>query len=368
MVSVLDFRLNEETGDVRSLLGMNTRAAWAIAALFLGAEIALFTTSAGELTAVWPGAVLLAILTVWAVGLISVRQDPLPAPFALAVAIAATAATYACFHALPVPNSSPDQLWMFGGVTTLSTWLCVRGRVGTAWLTMAGLMASAVLWTVTTDRGPMEGLGTSAVNLGPLLMATFFAATIRPAAANIYELRRRAVEQNAARAAAVAAVAERDQRLRELGMEVTPLLQRIAGDSRLTLAEREQCRTVEAQIRDSLRAPLLAGTPQVSAAVSAARGRGVEVVMVDEHGLDDVDPPVRTSVLGQIVAVVNATARGSIVIRILPPGRPLFGTIVLDDSEDVTRVELLPDGAGHSTMSNEDESAVLETESAPQQN
>ncbi|MEE3851357.1 hypothetical protein VZC37_13510 [Gordonia sp. LSe1-13] len=344
-VSVLDFRLNQETGDIRSLLGMNTRAAWGIAALFIVAETTMFATSAGDLSALWPGAVLLVLLALGAVAILAVRQDPLPAPFAVAVVITTTPTAYACFHALPVPNSSPDQLWMFGGVTMLCTWLCVRGRVGAAWLTMVGLIAASILWTISTDRGPLEGFAAGVVNLGPLLMSTLFAATIRPAARNIYELRRRAVEQNAARAAAVGAVAERDQRLRELNAEVTPLLQRIAEEEPLTAAERERCRNLEAQIRDSLRAPILAGTPEVAAAASRARARGVEVIMVDGHALDDADEDARTSVLSRIADELNSATEGSVVVRILPPGRVLCGTVVVDGPGKVLRIEFLPDGS-----------------------
>ncbi|MXP20170.1 hypothetical protein GIY30_02135 [Gordonia sp. HNM0687] len=350
-MSVLDFRLNRETGDVRSLLGMNTRVAWAIAAFFLAAEATLFATSAGDLAAVWPGVTLLALLAMGAVAILAVRQDPLPAPFAAAVVITTTPAAYACFHVLPVPNSSPDQLWMFGAITMLCTWLCVRGRVGTAWLTMAGLIAASILWTVTTDRGALEGFAASVVNLGPLLMSTLFAATIRPAARDIYELRRRAVEQSATRAAAVAAVAERDQRLRALNAEVTPLLQRIADDAPLTAAERERCRTLEAQIRDSLRAPILAGTPTVAAAASRARARGVEVIMVDGHALDDADDSVRTSVLSRIADELDCATQGSAVIRILPPGRALCATVVVDGPRAVLRVEFMADGTARDETS-----------------
>ncbi|GAB90068.1 hypothetical protein [Gordonia rhizosphera] len=368
-MSVFDFRLNRETGDIRSLLGMNTRVAWAIAALFLAADAALFVTSAGDLSAMWPGALLLALLALGAVAILAVRQDPLPALWAAAVVVTTTPAAYACFHALPVPQSSPDQVWMFGGVTMLCTWMCVRGRVGAAWLTMIGLVAATMLWTLTTDRGAVEGFAMSVVNLGPLLMSTLFAATIRPAAQNIYELRRRAVEQNAARAAAVAAVAERDRRLRELNADVAPLLTRIAEDAPLTPAERERCRNLEAQIRDSLRAPILAGTPEVAAAAAHARSRGVEVIMVDSHALDDADEPVRSSVLTHIAEVLDTTTEGSVVIRILPPGRALCGTVVVDGPRTVLRVEFLPDGTlrrDESALGGERDSG--EREWLPQQN
>ena len=75
----------------------------------------------------------------------------------------------------------------------------------------------------------------------PLLMATFFAFTIRPLAAAIFELRRQSTVRIASQAAAAAVLEERDARLASLDALARPLLQRNDAKSVLTnlLAERE---------------------------------------------------------------------------------------------------------------------------------
>src|SRR5690606_5010959 len=120
------------------------------------------------------------------------------------------------------------------------------------------------------------GLSVTLINIAPLLMATFFGLTIRPAARDIFLLREEGTERAAAEAAHRAVLDERDRQLVGLDSLVRPLLERLADPRALTDAERRACGLLEAQLRDSLRARSLA-VPMVTAAARAARGRGVDV-------------------------------------------------------------------------------------------
>jgi len=101
--------------------------------------------------------------------------------------------------------------------------------------------------------GAAQGLAMAAVNFGPLFMATLFAFTINPAAASIYELRRRAVERNAAQVASLAAVAEHDAQMRALNHRVRPMLERITRPAPLADSERDECLALEAALREAKR-------------------------------------------------------------------------------------------------------------------
>ncbi|MFP3670378.1 hypothetical protein SB717_35415, partial [Priestia sp. SIMBA_032] len=82
------------------------------------------------------------------------------------------------------------QLWTLGASTAIYAYMAVRGRPLWAWIGMLATLVSCMVWTATEGEGALYGLSISVVNLAPLLMATFFAWTIRPAARSIFELRR----------------------------------------------------------------------------------------------------------------------------------------------------------------------------------
>ena len=70
----------------------------------------------------------------------------------------------------------------------------------------------------------------------------------------------------------------------------------------------------------------------------ATRNRGVEVVLLDDHGMDGADPAVRDRIHASIVRELTAITRGKVTIRILPPRRTAMATMLVD-TEDVRRIE-----------------------------
>ncbi|WP_298812070.1 hypothetical protein [uncultured Gordonia sp.] len=318
------------TGDVRDLLGMNTRAASLVAGLFLVSLIAQLVVSVGNGSALLPGITVLVLVALSAVGLLTIPDDPLPVRFVVAVLACVPIGVYVSFIGTPLPPTGPEQTWQFGAITAVATYMCVRGRAGSAWLLQCLVVCATVLWTQLYGDGATQGLALSAATFGPLFMATLFAVTIRPAAASIYQLRKRAVERNAAQVASLAAVAEHDKQMRALNHRVRPMLERITDPTPLTDSERAECLALEAQLRDALRAPILAGHECTAQAAARARGRGVTVVMVDGHGLDDTAAADREYVLGRLACALDTVTGGSIIIRVLPPGRDLVATAVID--------------------------------------
>jgi hypothetical protein len=194
------------------------------------------------------------------------------------------------------------------------------------------------VWTAMAGEGALYGLSISVINLAPLLMATFFAWTIRPAARSIFELRRQGTLRVAAEAAGKAILEERDARLAQLDELARPLLEQMTESRPLTEDERLAAKLVEARLRDSLRAPAL-DRPPIPAVARQARSRGVDVVLLDDHGLDTAPPEVCTEICRAITDALIRADTGTLTIRVLPPHRDALVTVLHSTPDDTTRVE-----------------------------
>ncbi len=108
---------------------------------------------------------------------------------------------------LPSPRCRFDgllQLWPLAASTAIYTCMCIRGCTVWAWIGMTTALASCMIWAEHTGQSAAYGLSMSANSLAPLLIATFFAWTIRPVAHEIFALRRQARVRAAAARAALA--------------------------------------------------------------------------------------------------------------------------------------------------------------------
>ncbi len=329
-------------GDIRALLGLQTPGAVGMVVFFIVAFALVggMTAPAGGL---WAEALAWALVSVGAVALIRAPGDPLSLPWTVYIALAGPMAA-----ALVLPLLSADdlmilQLWPLSATTALASYMCARGRVLAGWASLLSAIGLCALWAHVIGEGAGYGLWVSVVKLAPLVMATFFAGTIRPAARDIFALRQASTVAVAQQAADSAILDERDRQLLRLDARARPLLERLADPRPLTAAECLECGLVEASLRDSLRARAL-DTPEVIDAAWAARVRGVEVVLLDDHGLSGAPGPVRERIVGQVVSALHRAEQGSITIRILPPGRRVLATVLHADGDDIVRTEYDQDG------------------------
>jgi len=331
---------------------MDTRPAWAVAAFFLSSLAALALTSWGELPRRWPVLLAFAIITAATVTLLVARADPLSRPLTIALTLSVPMSTALVMFNLPPEPDPMAMTWHFAGGAVTATFLCVGGRTPAAWIAMCAMIAVAAGWAQHTGHGIGYGLAMSVINFGPLLMSTFFAYTIRPAAKQIFQLHEESTRQAAADAAATAALEVRREQTAGLDRIVRPMLHRIAGPDPLDAEDRAECRLVEAQLRDNLRAPALS-VAAITTAARGARARGVDVVLVDDHGLDDAAPEVNSRLITLVAAELAGAESGSVMVRVLPPHRPLLATIVVNHPADgIRRVEIDQTGAPreHSTV------------------
>ncbi|MGJ5671710.1 hypothetical protein QLG13_28075 (plasmid) [Rhodococcus aetherivorans] len=291
----------------------------------------------------WPVALAVVIAGVGALSLVTVPGDPLPLATTIALASIGPGTLAMVLAALPVPLTHQWQIWPLSAATAIYTFMCVRGRTLAAWIGFLLMIGVCIAWAAATGQGGLYGLSISVINFAPVLMSTFFALTIRPMARTIFELRERSLHNAAVEAAAETVMRERDAQLGRLDTLARPLLDRIATADELDEADLLECTLLEAQLRDSLRAPALT-TDRVTAATRAARSRGVEVTLFDEQGLDEAPNEIRDRLLEAIITEIDATRTGSITVRVLPPGRSNLATVLASADTGTRRIEFDQNG------------------------
>jgi hypothetical protein len=337
--------VSEQDGeDIRDLIGIRSRAAYWIVGFFTLAAATCALSTLDGVDPVWPILVALCVTAAGALGVVMTPGDPLPRMAAVALAAVGPITCALIFVAVPVPLTSPLQTWPLGMSVVTYTFMCVRGRTPLAWLGLLMSVGVTVLWAVSTGQGAHYGLSYSLINAAPLLMSTFFAFTIRPLGRSIFELRRQSTERIAAQAAAAAVLDERDAQLERLDALARPLLERAATGPDLGPEDSMACIILEADLRDSLRARRLVD-PVLQESVRAARRRGVGVVLLDDHADGNLSDEVRATIVASAAGCLDGIESGSATIRLLPPGRPVLATMLVESQESTYRVEYAHDGS-----------------------
>lgn len=327
--------------DIRDLIGMRSRFASALVALYIFACFLCAGSTLQRVTASWPIFLAALLCSIGAVVLIATPGDPMFLRHAVAVAAIGPASCGLVFSSIPVPVANSLQTWTLGMSVVLYTVMCVRGRIVLAWIGLASTIAVTIYWAVVTGQGAGYGIAFGVLNTAPLLMSTFFALTLRPLSRSIFDLRDQSTTRVASEAAAAAVLEERDSQLRRLDEMARPLLERTVTGPDLDEDDVLACTLLEAELRDSLRARGLAHS-SLRTAVRAARGRGVTVVLLDDVGVD-LHPDVRDALAKSATEHIDRIASGSATVRLLPAGRSALATMLVD-SETTYRVEYEHDG------------------------
>jgi len=336
---------SSRTVDVSRLLALDSEGASLILGVFIVTNVVFAFTTITRLSADWPA--YLAVVIVSAAGVLLVRPHPDPFPLrdSLLVVGAVAASTALLSWFLPADGSVGRESWHLGSNTWLLWFLILRGRAGLAWTAALIMAAITAAWTASTGRSALTGVMMVDTQLALLVVASLFVTGLRRSARRINELTERSVDAAAAAATAEAARQVRLQRAAEVAAVSVPLLERVATGEPLDDAERARMREAEARLRDGVRGRALA-TPTVLDAAAEARGRGVEVTLLDDRGagLASGDAMAR---IDESVSSALASATGSVTVRLLPAGREEALTVVTVDGDHVGRLAL--DEAGHAT-------------------
>ncbi|MGV9822786.1 hypothetical protein [Nocardia xishanensis] len=324
---------------VRDLLGLRDASAW-LFLIILEVTIVLYMvrnfSDASPFAAI-TGIVLLAVAGIL---VLVVPVDPLPWPATVFVAASGPVAT--ALNTLHIEEGWSKPVWSAFASSYVLAVLVLRGRLGAAWLGVAGVAAVVATVTATAElRGGV--LAGTVVPIATVASVSVCAAIMRPTQRSLRLLREEATMRAAAEATMAAENGERDRQLARLDKVARPILERIADGVELTAAEREQCRLLEAELRDGLRAPQLV-TDELSSAARGARSRGVEVVLLDDGGFAGVPRWVRQRVIDAAIRELDAANAGSVTVRVLPMGRRVLATVLASAPASARRTEI--DAAG----------------------
>jgi hypothetical protein len=292
---------------LRSLLGGGT----AYFALFVIVHAVLALTSAGSNA--WDVvALVLLVAPQWM--LIRRTTRRLSNRLAVVIGVLACAAAAAGLLAIMgIARPGGYDAWFLGGIAFDLLGLTIVGRFGTAWITMAVLVAACVGWAVLGGRPVDIGIGLIVRHVATLAVGTALAVSLRRsnAASSGFRAvqRRRRMEEDVARARADARRSAVEQVLEQAG----PTLRAIAEGRSFTPEDRRQMLVLEGALRDQIRTPRL-NASELRNVMDAARRRGVNVLLLDEA--DEARPAARAQAVQWLAARLEQTTDGRFVGRL----------------------------------------------------
>lgn len=215
--------------------------------------------------------------------------------------------------------------WYVAAIGTLLTITAVRRHIAYAWFGLGLVTAQTVLWTHDITAITRFGL------LGDVVwvaIAAVFTRALARAALDVRQFARAEREAVEWQAAQDAHHFERQVRLTQTSRTALPMLRHIAAvEGELDEAARRECRVLEQSIRDEIRGRHLLNDA-VRREVMAARRRGAVVQVLDDGGLDDVDPALLEPVLDAAAAAIAGVSSDRLILRTAPKGSGKAVTVV----------------------------------------
>ncbi|MGW6033741.1 hypothetical protein ACWFOS_08760 [Gordonia terrae] len=286
--------------------------------MFVGAAAALMRFSESELPRRLAWAVTAATVAGFGVSLASLPQ-----------------ATYMTLQTTPATSA----------LTILLVMVVLYGHPVIAWIGAAAGTASAAAAGAMTGVGSGVLVGNTVFCYPVLMIATLFALMATPMPERIRRIRADVFARAAAEAATRAAAGERDRQMARLDARARPILRRIADGCEFPPAEVGETRLTEAQMRDIIRAPAW-DCAEVREAVWTARRQGVSVRLLDDGVSREGNAVIRRAramLVDELVALNGDAAE--LTARVLPPGRPLVASIVVQGVVGFRKIEFHHDGA-----------------------
>jgi signal transduction histidine kinase len=223
-----------------------------------------------------------------------------------------TAITPFVFTRMIVVNETASYAtWFVVGLATLMGITAFRGHVVIGWLGFLTIALQIIIW---------GGVGTllNAGVVGALLMvfaghASGYAIRTADRQASEEILTQQTFEVEAAKRSTARKV--RQERIQQTLQKADPFLTKITEQGgKLSEDEAIEARLLEAELRDLIRGRGLINE-RVSEAANKARARGVKVELLDEGGLEEVDPEERSEILLKVAEALDSVLDGKITIR-----------------------------------------------------
>jgi hypothetical protein len=214
--------------------------------------------------------------------------------------------------------------WYVGAAGCLLVLTMVRRHAAHAWIGTGLVVAQTLVWA-----GPAGVVDVGAAAMTLWVAAAYFGVrSLSHAMRDIHQFARSEREAVEWQAAQDAHHFERQVRLTQTSRVALPMLRHIAeveGD--LDDDDRQECRVLEQTIRDEIRGRRLLNEAMRDQVI-AHRRRGAFVQVLDDGGLDDIDPILMEPVLNQVAEALSTLRSDRIIIRTAPKGSEKAVTVV----------------------------------------
>ena len=239
------------------------------------------------------------------------RGPDLPMPQAIFNLAVAALVPLLTNYNLDPKTADMYSTWYVIGIATLMATTAVRQQKFIAWLGTAILVIQVISWA-----GFIAGIQMGLIGA---LMLVFSGHTISVGLRNAYRdtmaFTKLALDTQKEKVVNVAASEERRARLDSALRGALPMLNIIkSSHGKLTEDQKQEARLLEASLRDEIRGRGLM-TNSIRDAVKAARMRGIEVVLLDEGGLDQLTQSHRGEILAQVAESIAHVREGRITLR-----------------------------------------------------
>lgn len=256
-------------------------------------------------------------------------------------------------------NNLGYATWYVAAIGTLMTITATRKRTQLALLGVGALVVHSVVWAGISEVGRGGLLGSVVwTGLGELghmgvigsvvwvVAAGLLSRALVKASRDARQYARAEREASGWHAAQEAHLYERQVRLTQTMRLAMPMLRRIAdSNGDLSEADRQECRLLEAAIRDEIRGRRLLNQA-VREQVMAARRRAASVTLLDEGGIDDLSGGDLEIVLNTLAQAIGRTNADKIIARTSADSATIAVTVVGLRTSDPAVSALGPDSAG----------------------
>ncbi|TFB71823.1 hypothetical protein E3O06_11200 [Cryobacterium glaciale] len=320
-------------------LGLSVHMARGVVVLFIVVHAVLAAANSDRVTPMPLGIFAFLVLSTAAILVTGDAADPMPLSRTVGVLLLTTVAGGLMYFHIPGGNIGPFAHWHLGAITLLLVVLVARGRTAWAWAGYAMMTVVSVFWALQIGHTVGDGLVLVSRHAGTLLAGTLFAVGLRHSSRNLDDLYRDRSRRETFVAQTGATASERQAQVARLNAMARPSLERLTRTDAVTDRQRDEFLLVEASLRDAIRARCLFVEPIIGS-TWAARSRGVQVVLLDDSGDRPPASVVRTAAI--IGAELDRLTQGRLTVRVLPPGRPEFATIMVETTvNEATESRLL---------------------------
>ena len=225
--------------------------------------------------------------------------------------------------------------WSAGASMFLAALLLLRQRTAEAVVGCVGFVAAVAAWAALSGRSP--GLVFS-FTIGHIITFMFWFALVSWSGAVTSAIERSLKAEEQARLERELQVSINSTmavKLADVSVRARGTLEALR-DEEMTPDIAMEARLLEAELRDEIRAPFFTGTAVVEAA-RRARGRGVEVLLLDDRGGEGVrgtgegdDDALCSLIVERASAALDEAVAGRVVVRVCPAGRRWAATILTD--------------------------------------